>query len=179
MLVLTIPGLDHYDEQRNEFIVQEDVVLELEHSLVSLSKWESSWEKPFLSLTPKTDEETLDYVKAMTLTSNVDPEVYSRLTPENFAEINSYLQAKMTATWFAEKEPGRSREIVTAEVIYYWMISLNIPMECQHWHISRLMTLVSVFNEKNAPKKKMSQASLAERNRRLNAERRAKLGTTG
>lgn len=178
MLKITILGDEFYDEKERLFLTKNDVVLELEHSLVSLSKWESIWEKPFLSRETKSTEETISYVRAMVLTDDFPPEVFSRMSPENFADINKYIDSKMTATWFNEKAQ-RSQEIITAEVIYYWMISLNIPFECQDWHLNRLFSLIRVCNQKNTPPKKLSRSELAARNRELNAQRKAQLHTKG
>lgn len=183
MLTITVPETEFYDQSKEVFTVAPEVTLELEHSLASLSKWESIYEKPFLKDDEKTDEETLGYIKAMTLTPGIPDEVYNRLTPDHISEIGNYMSAKMTATWFAEnkfapKKP-KSREIITAELIYYWMISLNIPIECEHWHLSKLFTLIRVCSEKNSPPKKMSRREIAERNRQLNEQRRAQMKTTG
>lgn len=180
MLRITIPAAELWDENRQEFVSTKEQTLQLEHSLVSLSKWESKWCKPFLSKNDKTAEETLDYVKCMTMTPNVDSNVYNFLTQENIREINAYIQAPMTATYFSEDKRAKgSREIVTAELIYYWMIALNIPFECQKWHLNRLLSLVRVCNIKNAPPKKYSRRELASRNAALNAARRKQLNTTG
>lgn len=173
MLEIIIPGLELYNEETNEFTCYDDVKLELEHSLISISKWESKWCKPFLSKQDKTREETIDYIKCMTLTQHVDEEVYDRLSDENFKEINAYINAKMTATWFSKTENEKqNREQVTAELIYYWMIGFNIPLECQKWHLNRLMTLIRVCNEKNKPPKKKSQKEIMNHHKAVNAARR-------
>ena len=181
MLTITIPAVEMFNEETNEFLVaKKEQTLQLEHSLVSLSKWESKWCKAFLSKEEKSVIETLDYIKCMTITQNVDPDVYNRLTRANIDEINKYIEAPMTATTFyGDTQKGHSKETVTSELIYYWMISLNIPMECQKWHLNRLLTLIRVCNVKNTPPKKMSKRDIMSRNAALNAARRKQLGTTG
>ena len=180
MLRITIPAVEQWDELKQEFISTKEQTLSLEHSLVSLSKWESKWCKAFLTKQEKTFEETLDYIKFMTLTQNVDPEVYKYLTNGNIDEINRYIEAPMTATYFSEDKNGKtSREQITAELIYYWMISLNIPFECQKWHLNRLLTLIKVCNIKNTPPKKRNKKEIMSRNAALNAARRKQLNTKG
>ena len=181
MLRLTIQlSPEGWDEKKEEFVEAKTQTLQLEHSLVSLSKWESKWCKPFLSSNNKTEEEILDYIKFMTLTQNVDPEIYSYFTTENFKEIDRYINAPMTATTFSEDKNGkRNREVITAELIYYWMIALNIPFECQKWHLNRLLTLVRVCNIKNQPPKKRSRRETASSYAAMNAARRKQLNSKG
>lgn len=180
MLRITIPANELWDDAKGEFIPIKEQTLQLEHSLVSLSKWESKWCKSFFSREEKTSEETLDYIKCMTLTQNVKPETYKCLTRENIEEINAYIEAPMTATVFSDRPMGSGgRETITSELIYYWMIALNIPFECQKWHINRLLTLIRVCEIKNAPPKKMSKGEIMSRNAALNAARRKKYGTKG
>lgn len=180
MLQIIIPTTELFDEQTNEFVVVKGQKLQLEHSLVSISKWESKWNKVFLDKQPKTVEETIDYIKCMTLTPNVSPLVYKCVTNANIQEINKYIEAPMTATYFSENQKGRgSREKVTSELIYYWMIALQIPFECQKWHLNRLLTLIRICNIKNAPPKKMSKRQIMSRNAALNAARRKQYNSTG
>ncbi len=180
MLRITIPAVEQWDEAKQEFIYTKEQTLSLEHSLVSISKWESKWCKPFLTKQEKTFEETLDYIKCMTITQNVDPEVYNYLTNENIKAINEYIESPMTATYFSDEQNSKtSREQVTAELIYYWMIALNIPFECQKWHLNRLLTLIKVCSIKNQPPKKRSRKEIMSRNAALNAARRKQLNTKG
>lgn len=181
MLQLKIPiTQEEWDEKTETFVEPVYRVIQLEHSLVSLSKWESKWCKPFLTRQNKTYEETVDYIKCMTLTQNVDPGLYDYLTNGNIEEVNEYIDAPMTATWFAEdKKSKTSREQVTNEIIYYWMIALGIPFECQKWHLNRLLTLIKVCNAKNQPNKKMSAKEVISRNAALNAARRKQLNSKG
>ena len=180
MLKITIPGGEYFNEETGEFINIKGQTLELEHSLVSLSKWESKWHKPFLTKEEKTVEEITDYIRCMTVTPNVKNDTYTNLTNENIAEINAYIENPMTATTvYDDSKQGLSREIVTSELIYYWMIALNIPFECQKWHLNRLLTLIKVCNVKNQPAKKMSRREIMSRNAALNAANRKRFNSKG
>lgn len=181
MLRITIPAKEGFDESTNEFVtISKEQTLKLEHSLVSLSKWESKWCKAFLTKEEKTTEETIDYIKCMTITPDVDPNVYMALTREHIEEINNYIGAPMTASHISEEKNGKSsKEVVTSELIYCWMIALNIPFECQKWHLNRLLTLIRICNVKNQPSKKKSKRDIMSRNAALNAARRKKLNSRG
>lgn len=182
MFEITIPATEYWDSKNQEFVYTKEQTLRLEHSLVSLARWESKWCKPFISDKGLTREETIDYIKCMTITQNVDDQVYNRLTQDHINKIRNYMELPMTATYFTENGKGKSRsnsEQITAEIIYYWMIALNIPMECQKWHLNRLLTLVRVCNIKNQPPKKMSKREILSRNAALNAARRQQLNTKG
>lgn len=186
MLQITVSAskeVEIWDEINEIFIskpAMKEQTIQLEHSLVSLSKWESKWHKPFFSKQEKTDEETLDYIKCMTITQNVKPEVYENLTHEHMEQIRKYIDDPMTATTFGTDKTGKkSNEQITSELIYYWMISLQIPVEFQKWHINRLLTLIRVCNVKNQPPKKMSKRDVMSRNAALNAARRQELNSKG
>jgi hypothetical protein len=179
VLTIEVPLSEGFDDKKQEFVVLKSFKLEMEHSLSSLSKWESFFEKPFLSNNEKTAEEMLWYIKAMTITSEVPPEIFSSLSNKNIEDINAYISAKMTATWFAEESKKSSKETITAEVIYDWMVSLNIWLECENWHLNRLITLIKVRSQKSAPAKKMTRGEIAAKNRQINEARKAQLGTTG
>lgn len=182
MLSITIPeSQELWDEKKQEFTSEREITLQLEHSLISLSRWESKWHKPFYSKEPMTSEETLDYIRCMTLSpKNLGAEVYLRLTQENVDEILAYIHDSMTATTFRNDE-NRSigREIITSELIYYWMIALQIPVEFEKWHLNRLITLIRVCEIKNTPPKKRSREEILRHNAALNAARRKQLGTKG
>ena len=177
MLRITIPALKLYDEEKNEFFDLKEQTLQLEHSLVSLSKWESKWCKPFLTRDPKTDEETIDYVRCMTLTQNVDPSVYLRLNDSHIEQVQKYIDAPMTATRFfnTEDKGKQNGEQITSELVYYWMFSFGIPMECQKWHFNRLLTLIRVFSTKSQKPKPMT----LEQRAALNAARKKQFNTKG
>ena len=181
MLQITVPiSPEGWDEERQEFVDPQVKTLQLEHSLVSISKWESKWHKAFLSKKDKTEEEVFDYIKCMTLTQNVDPSVYDHLTVDNVNQIKAYIEDPMTATVINTNSSDKSnKETVTSELIYYWMIALNIPSEYQKWHINRLLKLIEVCNIKNSPPKKRSKSDIMRSNAALNAARRKQLGTRG
>lgn len=180
MLRITIAANESWDELREEFVTNKEQTLQLEHSLVSLSKWESKWHKSFLNARGMTTEELLDYVRCMTLTQNVSPDIYYRITNAQIDEIRAYINAPMTATTFSEDKRSKpSREIITSELIYHWMIDAGIPFECQKWHLNRLLTLIRVRNVKNSKPKPMGKKALMSRNTALNAARRNQLHSRG
>lgn len=176
MLTITVQiSPDYWDEKNEVFVDAKTTKLQLEHSLVSISKWEQKWHKPFLSKKEKTYDEIIDYIKDMTLTQNVKPEVYNCLSTENIKEIDEYINDPMTATTFSNVNQQKgSRETVTSELIYYWMIQLNIPFECRKWHLNTLLTLIEVCNVKNSPPKKLSKKDLYRHHAAVNAARRPK-----
>lgn len=180
MLVITINGDEFYNEDTNQFESIGDVNLELEHSLVSVSKWESKFKKPFLSSDEKSNEEMLAYIQFMILNSNAVAGRNLSLSNMNVNDINNYIESSESATTFGlmPDRPGRG-EVITSELIYYWLVAYNIPFEVETWHLNRLFSLIKICNVKNSKPSKMSRKALAERNKALNEERRAKLGTSG
>lgn len=180
MLKLIVPGAELYNEVTKEFVKTETTSLQLEHSLLAISKWESKFAKAFLTQSEKTTEEGLAYVKAMIIDSDVPDEVLHQLSSENLSEINNYISSPQSATIFRELPVRGGRgETITSELIYYWMVAFNIPFECETWHISRLFSLIRICNVKNSKQKQMPKHELAARNRELNAQRRAELKTSG
>ena len=180
MLELMIPKTDLWDELNQRFIPVKEQKLRLEHSLVSLSKWESKWCKVFLSKEQKTYEETIDYIRCMTLTQNVDPLVYQCITNSHIDAVNAYIEAPMTASTVKEEKGGPiNRQQITSELIYYWMTAYHIPFECQKWHLNKLFTLIRVCDIKSRPPKKHSRREIMKRNAALNAARKKKWNTKG
>ena len=181
MLQLVIPESELFNSDTNEFIKVKETTLSLEHSLVSLSKWESIWHKPFLSMEKKTADEIISYIRCMCLTKNVDPNVFVLLDDEQVKMVREYIEDPMTATTFREdpNKPKGHNQVITAEIIYYQMISFNIPMECQKWHLNKLMTLIRVCSIKNEPQKKMSPNAVMKQYASLNQSRRAALHSKG
>ena len=180
MLTIIVPESEAFDPITETFFSTKEQKLVLEHSLFSIAKWESKWNKVFLDKRQeKTIEESRDYIRCMTITQNVDPNVYYSLTDQNYQEILDYIKAPMTATWFSNDNRPPSREIITSEVIYYYMTALQIPFECDKWHLNRLMTLIHVCSEKNKSPTKMGRKAVMSKNQALNQLRRQRLGTTG
>lgn len=181
MLTIVVPEAELFDEYSQEFVYTKKQVLKLEHSLVSLSKWEAKWKKPFLGDSKKTPEEMLDYIRCMTITQNVDPVIYMNLDVKSIKRINEYIDDKMTATTFSDNTPRvSSREQVTSELIYYWMVNFNIPFECEKWHLNRLLTLIQVCSVKASDSgKRMNTKEILKQNNELNALRRKQLGSKG
>lgn len=180
MLKIKIPETELFNEETSEFIYIKPQTLSLEHSLVSLAKWESKWCVPFLSTENMTIEQTLDYIKCMTLTQNVDPNVYRAINDQIIKQVSDYIALPMTATTFNERQKKTfNREIITAELIYYWMIALQIPVEFQKWHLNRLLTLVRVCSIKNEAPQKMSASERRAHNKKLNAARKSALHSHG
>jgi hypothetical protein len=179
MLTIHVVLSETFDDDKQEF-VGEKFTLELEHSLLSLSKWESKFEKPFLGKEDKTSEEAFWYIRAMTLTPNVPPEIYDKLSEKNVEEINDYINGKHTATTFHELPGGPvNREVITAEVIYSWMIALKIPPMWEQRHLNKLFSLVRTVNLKNQPSKKMPRREMLAQRKALNEQRQREMATRG
>lgn len=180
MLILEIKGRELFDEERDVFIQVKPMTLKLEHSLISISKWESKWEKPFLTKETKTKEQILDYVSCMLITP-VHKDFSLCLTNDDINKVIDYIDLPMTATTvtFLEKTKQKAKEeVITSELIYYWMLSAGIPFECEKWHLNRLFALLKICGAKNAPKKKMN-ADMARSRASLNAKRRAMMKSRG
>ena len=186
MITLTVPKREVYDSKNQIFYrVEKDTTLQLEHSLISLQKWESRWHKPFLNKDKKTYEETIDYIRCMCLTPNIKDDVFYCLTDRESNIISQYIKDPMTATWFGNKNGtatnalAKKKKIVTAEIIYYWMITLNIPSEYRKWNLNQLLTLIRVINEESTPKKKRNKREILEEYRAINEQNKKRLNTSG
>lgn len=180
MLTIVVPARDMFDEKTEEFYQTKECKIQMEHSLVSISKWESKWHKPFLSSEDKTQEEFIDYIKCMTITQNVDPIIYRSLTKKNIDDIYNYIEDPMTATTFKSfGNNSNKKEIITSEIIYYQMIGLQIPFECQKWHLNRLLALIRVCAIKNQPPKKMKTSDAIKRHQAINEMNKARFNTKG
>lgn len=179
MLQIFLPSNEYFNDATNQFLTVEGRIIHLEHSLFAISKWESKWKKSFINTRELTREELVDYIQCMTIEEDVSPLLYLGLTNEMEEMVMSYINSKQTATTFSNINEPRSREIVTAEIVYYWMFSLNIPLECEHWNFDKLTTLIRVCTIKNSPPKKMSKKETRNQYRELNKARRNKYKTKG
>jgi hypothetical protein len=182
MLQLEIPGGEFFNDETQEFVKTKPQKLLLEHSLLSVSKWESKWKKPFFSKQSKTPEEYIDYIRCMTINSNVDPLAYDNISVAHFRKIMEYIDDPHTATTFSNRYGRKSKRArtITSELLYFWMFANGIPKECEKWHLNRLMTLIRIFSIENDPDaKKMSRSAIYQQNRELNEARRAKYHTSG
>ena len=180
MLTITIPAIEAWDEKHEIFVYTKAQTIRLEHSLVSISKWESKWHKPFLPDEKKTNEEMLDYFRCMTITQNVDENLYACIPPEKVQEISDYIENPMSATVFYDKHTApRRKERITSEKIYFWMVINGIPFECQTWHLNRLMNLIHYCNGNNQPRKKRLPNEIAQEYSELNAARKKQFKTRG
>lgn len=177
---ITIPDREMFDQVNSRFIKIKGRTLTFEHSLLSITKWESTWHKPYLSKTEKTEEEALDYLRCMCLDKDVDPKIFLAIDASSMKKIVAYIEDPMTATTIKDNSNRKSREIITNELVYYWMTELNIPFEpCQKWHFNRLMTLIQVASIKKSPPKKMGRREAAQERAMLNAQRRARYNSKG
>lgn len=179
--IIKVPEQEFFNSETNEFYTIKSTTFKIEHSLVAIAKWESKWHIAFLDdKVEKTNEMMIDYIRCMTISQNIDPQIYNHLPPSVIKEINDYIDDPMTATTFNDLNKGPNRgEFVTNELIYYWMIAQNIPLECEKWHLNRLMTLIKVCSEKNKDPKKMNKRDIINRNRALNEARKRAYGTRG
>lgn len=179
MLEITIPAYELFNDVTQEFESEESRTICLEHSLISVSKWESRWNKPFLSNSYKSNEEIKDYIRCMTINKGVPETAYLYITNKQLQEINDYISAPMTATTITDTEQHPSREVMTSELIYYYMLTANIPFECEKWHLNRLLTLIKVCGVKNGDQKKRPPAEVMRSNAALNAARKKQYNTRG
>lgn len=177
MLKLLIDSFDVWDDNSQEFITYDKKTICLEHSLLSVSKWESIYKKPFLNESEKSPQEVIDYFKCM-LIDESDSVYLNNISDKDVQKIQEYIEDPMTASWVSG-DTSRDRSVITSELIYYWMVSAQIPFETERWHLNRLLMLIRIFGEKTNPSRKKSRAQIIEEQRRLNNERRAKLGTNG
>ncbi len=180
MLPIILPAREFFDQEKQEFRYMDEQKLNLEHSLISISKWESKWKKPFLDKADKSPEESADYIRCMCVGKEVDPMYLQWIPQDVYRQINDYIADSMTATWFNERQKKTSSgQSVTSELIYYWMITYNIPKECEKWHFNRLMTLIKICEIKSQPPKKMKRKDIYARNAALNAARKKKFASNG
>lgn len=180
MLKITTAPRELFNDLTEEFINIPSCELVLEHSLISVAKWESKWKKSFLNTKELTNEELSDYVRCMTIGKEPDDTIYKYLSPKTMQKIQAYIDDPMTATTFTDKKTyAHKKEVITAELIYYWMIEAGVPFECEKWHLNRLLALIKVCNIKGTSGKKMSKKDIFKQNAELNAARRKALGSKG
>ena len=179
MLEITVPANEIYLPGENRFVAVPSCTLTLEHSLISIAKWESKWHIPYLNAKKRSRAQEFDYIRCMAVGPVKNEYVFLVLTPENIAQIRAYMEESMTATTFSKGQRSISREVVTAETLYCRMFANNIPMECQKWHLNRLLTLIRVCDAKNGPKSKMTKRQTAAHYAEQNALRRAKYNSRG
>ena len=175
---ITIPATEMWDPVAHRFYDVKERTITMEHSLVSLSKWESKWKIPFIGNKNLTAEQLLSYFQCMTIEKNVNPMIYQCLTAKQIDDIMKYIDDSMTATWFGKSDDDVAAQTdnraVTSELIYYWMFASGISKECEKWHLNRLITLIHVTSEENKPKKKRTEAERMAHHRALLKARRAK-----
>lgn len=181
MLSINIPETELFDEETDSFIKIKAQSLNLEHSLISVSKWETIHCKPFLTKNKKTPDEVRDYIRCMIINAPKGQDVVKAFTPKEINEVIDYINKKKTATTvtFFSKKTKASNETITSELIYYWMFSAGISIECEKWPLDRLFALIKIFSAKNAPKQKGVNHEYNKMQHDLNAQRRAALHSKG
>lgn len=184
MLLITLEGDEVFNEETQEFSSVGDIDLHLEHSLVSLSKWESKHEVPFLGPQEKTSEQILDYIICMIQDPLIPEDLFNRMKQNQVNQIQEYINSPQSATTFTKDPYERpSREVITSELIYYWLAAFQISFEVETWHLNRLFALVRIAhiksNESQKGGQKIPKHDIARRNRELNAQRRAQYDTSG
>lgn len=181
MKTIIIPKSEYYDQAKNEFVYIDETVLKLEHSLLALSEWEAKWKKPFFTQKSRTIGEMRDYVRCMTIGKKAPEIVYASISIDLLKDIFEYVNDSRTATWINERKPmggmpGSRNQVITSELIYYWMVAAQVPFEAEKWHLSRLFMLLRICSIKSQPSKKMSKNEVLRQHAALNAARRAKRG---
>jgi len=181
MIKITIPPSELWDDNRQEFItITEPIIIPMEHSLVSIHEWEKQWHKPFLKKFPKkTTDETVSYLACMSLRDDVDPKVFYAIPKGEMERINKYIEDPMSARTKSSGQRSAKRETITAELIYFWMFTYNIPYECREWHLNSLLSLIELCSIKNTPPKKMSASQKYAKYNALNNARRKAFHTKG
>lgn len=187
MFVINL-GDELFDEETNTFLHPVGKKLHLEHSLLSISKWEAEWEIPFLN-TDKTSEQSLSYIKCCVLDDDFDELLLNTLSDKNILDFNAYLSKGMTAkkiidlrSSLSQKRKSRrpaSQKALTSEDIYYSMIQFHVWKECEEWPLQRLLSLLQLCSLKSNSTGEMSKSDQAKFYREENARRKAKYHTNG